>query len=104
MSKESVNEGTSSTIRATFRDQDGVLSAPTTAQYRIHCQQNKQEIRAWTALVPAAEIDIDLLPADNACVTSRVSEQHEVTVRATYGGGQQVTGRYVYDVKNLRFL
>lgn len=104
MENKQISEGTTATLSMAFFDPDGDAVVPATLRYRIDCVQNRQQIRDWTSLTPAAQVDVELTEDDNDNVTSRASEIHEVTVEATYGASGQITSCYRYTVKNLPFL
>ncbi len=74
-------------------------------EYRVDCADNRQQLRDWTTVAADSPLDIQLTPDDNeSVITTKAVEVHEVTVRAEYGGTQQITGKYRYEVENLRFM
>lgn len=100
-----VLEGSTSRLTIAFYDEDDVLATPTTVEYRIDVKDSGEEIRDWTPLAPASSIVLILTDEDNdSFIPTQELEQHEVTVRAAYNITEQLTGRFVYEVRNLRFL
>lgn len=106
MAMKRIKEGSSAEVTVQLRDVDGVLAIPMTLEYRIDCVESKAEIRDWTEVpTPTAEETIELTPEDSAMMLpERDIEKHEITFRAVYPGGGQVTNKLVYEVANLRFL
>lgn len=101
-----INEKTTAYLPVSFRDKHGQLAAPSSITYRIDCLTSGRQVRAWTALSPAAQTEIVLTASDNAIFGSSERERRLVTVVASYGSGtdDQVTGDYTYDVRNLRYV
>lgn len=101
-----VNEGSHSLLHLVFRDPEQELAVPTTIEYRVDCETNGQTIRDWTNFPSiASEIDIVLTPEDNDSYVEHQSvERHVVTVRIMYGASRYLTGTFLYEVANLRFL
>lgn len=100
-----INEGTTARVCVEFFDEDGVLTAPQSVEYRLDVKDNGQEILDWTPIAPAATIEILISDEENdSFIPTQALERHAVTVRATYDMTEQITGQYVYEVRNLRFL
>lgn len=100
-----VNESSAMTVRARFFSEGGSLVAPTTARYLIRDVTNDREVRSWTALSPAATIDIPITASDNDLYESprreRRFEKRVVTVQADQGTATQRTDEIEYYVRNL---
>lgn len=100
-----VLEGSSARLTIRFLDEDGVLAAPDSVEYRLDVKDTGEQIRDWTVLAPASSIVVVLTDEDNdSFVVTQELERHEVTVRAAYDVTEQLTGKFVYEVRNLRFL
>lgn len=106
MTLKRVKEGTTAVVTVNLYDDEGILANPSTLEYRIDCVESREQIRDWTSVPsPSSPDEVTLTPEDNACMMpERDIEKHEITFRATYDGGTEVTSRYVYEVANLRFL
>jgi hypothetical protein len=99
---DTVNEGSTAYVTATFRDKAGTLALPTGVSYRIDCVSNGQEVRDDTSATPATAVEITLSPADNAIIDpKRPRELRRVTVTGTYGDNDAVIEQYDYWVRNL---
>lgn len=102
-----VNERTTSYLTTSFRDKAGAAAAPTAVTYRIDCLTTGVQIRPWTAVDPAASVEITLTADDNAIVSEpNARERRRVTVIASYGAGEsdQLTDEHDYEVRNLKFV
>lgn len=100
-----VNEGSSARLTMRFYGDDGELATPSGVQYRIDVKDTGEQIRDWSSLTPASEIEVLLTDEDNdTFLPAQALERHEVTVRAVYDVTEQITGKFVYEVLNLRFL
>lgn len=101
---ERVSEGSVSYIEATFRDKAGVLTSPSSARYRIDCRTTGTAILAWTAVTGVSSaFTIEVASTSNAIiVAANELEVKTITVEATYGVTDKITGEYDYFVKNLR--
>lgn len=102
----SIHEKTFCIATVVFTDEDGVAVVPTAVYARIDCATNGDAIRAEAALSsPASSMEISITAAENEIHDEdEPYEIHEVTVRAEYGTGKQVTGSCKYKVLNLEFL
>lgn len=99
---ETVNERSTAYLQMTFNDKVGASQVPTSITYRIDDKDTGTEIKADTAVSPAGTVEITLAPEDNRILNSvGRNEWRRVTVRATYGADQQVTGEFLYRVINL---
>ena len=100
---ETINEGSTAYLTASFKDKDGTLDAPSAVSYRIDCLTNDQEVRDDTAADAGETVEITLTAADNAIIDSdRQTERRLVTVTATYGEDDALMEEYEYNLKNLR--
>jgi hypothetical protein len=103
----SVNERSTSYLTTVFRDKADLRAEPSACLYRIDCVDDGTEIKAWTALTPASEIEIQISPAENAMLDdSKAVEVHRVTFVASYGANEsdQLATEYDFEVKRVRFL
>lgn len=99
---ERVNEGSTAWLTARFRNRAGQLDTPSAVSYSVWCVTNAQEIRALTSVTAAAELELELTPADNRIVsTSNRRELRRVTVWAAFGAGQAHNDQFDYWVHNL---
>lgn len=97
-----VNEGSTAYLTVDFLDKAGLPAVPSSVSYSIYCLTNRQEVRAATAVTPAAQVEITLTPADTAIIDAgNPVEVRRVTVSATYGGGEAVNDDYDVAVDNL---
>jgi len=102
-----INERTAGAVLVNFFDKDGAAAVPTAVTYRIDCMKNAQQVRAWSAITPAAAVEIALTSDDTALINrSNTTEQKRVTVVAAYGVGNadRVTTEVDYIVKRLAFM
>jgi phage gp45-like len=101
---QSINEGSTAYLTASFEDEDGVAVVPDSITYRIDCLTSGTVIRNNTSVTPATSIEIKLTPGDNVIVnpgTYCVSELRLVTVEAVLGDNDVITEEYKYAVKSL---
>lgn len=98
-----VNEGSTCTITARYRDAGGAEFTPSTARYRIRDTTNNRILLDWTSYTPASDTDDLIIPASlNAIYNDRKQYQdHAVAVQVNPGLDTQVTSEIVYKVKNL---
>jgi len=98
-----INERSTAYLTVRFYAKDGSLAAPTAVVYSIHDLTNGQEVRAETALVAGAEIEITLTTADTAIINDNNQfERRLVIVEATYGVDDAVRSQYEFQVYNLK--
>lgn len=107
MSRETVNEASTMTVRVAFFGTTGSQSAPATARYRIKDVTNDRIVRDWTDLIPAEEVDIEIPAGDNSVYMDgsrpfRRFEERVVTIQANYESDIQYMDEIRYLVKNLR--
>ena len=97
-----VNERTTAYLTVSFKDKTGALVAPSTVTYSVYCMSNAQELRADTSLAPGATVEIVLGASDNAIVNAANGrERRRVTVKSTYGAGDELNDQFEYYVQNL---
>ena len=77
-------------------------STPTTIRYRIDDLRSDKEIRDWTTVSAAPNVDIVIASTDNEIQddAARV-ERRQIIVQADNGLTTQVNGRAVWRVSNL---
>ena len=98
----SVNEGSKAWLTTSFYDRAGVLAAPSSLTYQIHCLTTNTVVRTSTALGIDTQVDIPLTVADNAIINQgNTYEIKRVTVIAVYGAGDEIKSQYDYVVNNL---
>ena len=96
-----VQEGSSFTATAYFRT-SGTATAPTTAKYRVDCLTTGLELTDWTALTPAASIDITLTATHNAIQDqTNKTEKKQLVVASDPGTSTQTRSIVVWKVKNI---
>lgn len=99
---ETVNEGSTAYLVATFLNKAGVAEAPETITYTVHDVYTGTVLRASTGVTPAATIEIALAPTDNGILNAvHPREERRVTITALFGVGAVQKSEYVYWVKNL---
>lgn len=98
---ESVNEGTTAYLSATFLNKAGVAEEPNTVHYRVD-NLDGTEIRDTTEVTAAETVEVVLEPSDNRIINADGNyETRKVTFFATYADNEQVTGQYKYKVVPL---
>lgn len=99
---QSVNEGSTAWLALAFSDRNGSAASPTAITYRIDDVTGGGQVRANTEIgAPAASVEIELTPEDNAILSTRQRERRRVTVQAIFSGGRVHNQQYLYDVVNL---
>jgi len=90
-------------LTVSFKDKDGVAQTPSTIKYQVDYKAGNVNILPETSFTPPAEtIEITITNDLNLIVDETNDlENHEVTVTATYAGGEVMTEEFVYIVKNL---
>jgi hypothetical protein len=103
-----VNESSAMTVRARFFSETGDLVTPTTARYLIRDLSNDRVVRDWTALSPAATIDIAISASDNDIYEHsrrpRRFERRVITVQADAGLATQRADEIEYHIRDLAGL
>jgi hypothetical protein len=96
-----VDENSSARLRCTFLDYDDAQQAPASGTYQVDTKAG-DVLRAATAFTPAAVVDLILDSQDNAIVDDTLKwERHIVTIKASYGGDDELNGTFEYRVRNL---
>ncbi len=98
------NEGTTIYVTAEFRDKLGVLTAPTSARYRVDLECDGSEILEWTSIpAPLSTHEIEIDSTVQVMQDEALPEEvHVVTVEGTYGvGNDKVTDRYRFTLVNM---
>ena len=100
---KTVFERTTAWIDVSFTDLDDAPAAPSALEYCLDCMSTSTSILAWTAVAgPTATTRIAITPAQNAIhASANESELHRLTLRATFGVGDQATSEYKFLVFNL---
>lgn len=81
-----VQERSSITVTAYFRDSDNAAEAPTTIHYRIDDLTTGDAIKAWTSVSAAASASITVTSAENKIVSNgNTRERRQITVSADKG-------------------
>lgn len=100
-----INEGSAAYLTIGFYDKSDANVPPTTVTYQVHDVASGTEMQAETSLTPAASIEIPIDPAVNAIVNSSLSvETRRVTIKASYGAGEEFNDEYDYLVRNLSYI
>jgi len=95
-------EQSSKWVTVAFYDKDGLAAVPSTVSYRIDCATTGTAVLAPTSATPAASVEVEITPAQNAIiVAANAREVKVVTVTATYAGGGEIRNEYRYTVRNL---
>ena len=90
-----VNEGSSSFITLTFRDQVGMAVVPSAARYRL--DMGDEVLKEWTSVTPSAATHVlTVTPTENA-----VPGTMRCTVEWTYDTDKQGTADATYLVVAL---
>lgn len=97
------NEGESSFLRIDYKDEDGNLVTPTSAQYRVTDFFSGNVIVPDTALTISGTFsNIAITPAQNAIQdATRETEYRRVTVRYDLSGSRRSIQEFYYALKNL---
>jgi len=102
---EYVNESSTFTLEVDFYNQFNDPAAPNALRYLIRDLSNDRLVRDWTALTPAASIDIEVAASDNDIYErtprNRRFEKRVVTVQANPGETTQHVDEFEYWVRNL---
>jgi len=91
-----VNEGTTSVIEVTFKDETGANVNPAAATYTLYNLTTNAVINGRTATAvtgSTAVRNIELTPADNAIIDNALQlEEHRLFVTYTYSAAGAKTG------------
>lgn len=100
-----INEATAANVHARFFDNRNELTAPASVRYLIRDLTNDREVRSWTNVTPAEEIDITLTAEDNELFDTNKKrarfEHRVVTVQANVGLETQFTEEAHYYLRNI---
>lgn len=101
---EAINEGQTSLIEVTFRDENNQLVIPTTAFYSIYCETQKQVVLAETQIQnPTSVTEIVITGAQNAILNKdNPWEDRLITVRWTWGASRDGVLEFRYRVLNFK--
>lgn len=90
-------------IQVEFFDPAGAPAVPTTITYSTYCESTHSTIKTDVAVAtPAASITITLDANDNAIQDpTSASEIKVLTIKSTYGTGDEANDQYRYSVENL---
>lgn len=103
--KKVINENSTAYLSLTFKNKDGEIESPQAVTYNIHCLTNDVEIKGDTSVSPGPSIEIVLSPTENRIIDANNKyERRVVTVTATYGPDDEITGQYEYKVLNLKYI
>jgi hypothetical protein len=96
------NERSRADIAVAFTDPAGAPVVPATITYSTKCRTTGTPIKADIPVTPAASVTITLDSADQAIQNSANPYELKVlTIKSTYGVGDECNDEYVYRVKNL---
>jgi hypothetical protein len=102
---DTVNEGSTCVVTASFADETGAAVTPSSVRYRITDDTSRTVVAGWTSLsVSGPSVDIEITPAQNAIIGASAAERRTVTVECTYGSGRKAVAEYRYVLKNLQAL
>jgi hypothetical protein len=98
-----VNERSSCTFLARFRNTTGALSAPGTARYRVWNVTSGRVLLDWTAIATPAATETIIVPASlNVTQTGQRLEIIELAVQSDYDDDdEQQTQAIRYRLRNL---
>lgn len=98
------NERSTWITNVAFTDENGNPVTPSAAEYRIDDVGLGIEIRGDTDISSLAEnIDIEWTPSDTTILDqTRAYETRCMTVKWSYAGSKQNTGKYLLDIVNLK--
>ena len=105
MSIDQWNERTTVLITATFKDEAGTLTTPTSATARIDDDRTGTVLRAATAITPlSTSVTIEVTPDENRILDDQSSwEDRTLTVDFVYGEtSRRGTNDYHWRCMNLR--
>ena len=99
---DQVNEGTTSYLTVTFTNKAGIAEAPSSATWEAIDKRSGEVMQAATAITPAGTVEITIPSTVNAILEASLdSEIRRITVKASYGVSDEVTGQFDYKVINL---
>lgn len=91
------------TLTVFFRTRStAAASTPTTIRYRIDDLRTRREIRDWTTVSAAPNVDIVITATDNEIQDDATRfETKQIIVQADNGLSTQVNGKAIWKIKNL---
>lgn len=97
------NERTAFTATAVFKTRATQAdSVPTTVEYKLYNISQRETIKNWTALTPAASIDIAVSAVDNKIKADyKPTERMELLVSADRGLATEVLQTVHYRIVNV---
>lgn len=99
-----VNSGSTKTIYVYVQSANGAAVTPTAIRYKRHDAKTKTQLKDWTTLTPGDPTVMTLSATDNALHNAdRNSEQHVLTIEATYSDGSKATGEWFLGVERIEF-
>lgn len=99
---ESVNEGTTCYLTITFLDKNGNAVAPSSVTWEAIDLKTGTVMKSETGITPGATIEIAVPASVNAMHDAAMLEEiRRITIKASYGADDKVTGQYDYRVINL---
>lgn len=97
-----VNDKSTAYVTVSFTDKDGAAASPSAVSYRVDCATTLAALVPDTSATPGASVEITVPASANAMQDpTNDFETKLVTVTATYGAGEQITGAFRYRVRNL---
>ena len=97
-----IKERSRADITVSFTDPTGAPAVPATVTYSTKCTTTGIAIKTNVTITPAASVKIILDASDNAIQnTANATEIKALTVKSTYGIGDECNDEYVYSVINL---
>lgn len=104
---DTINEGATSVLSLTFRDEDGLLVVPDNCQYRIDDVLSERVVRDDTVFIPTSSSeDLVIQSSENNILDrSKSEETRKVTIICQYSNfTRQLTDQFKYKITNLKFL
>ncbi len=95
-------EGTTCSLSGSLYDKDDILAIPSTLVWRAIDVDSGTELQAEAALTPASQFEIAVPLAVNTIEDeAKKQETRRISIKATYAGGEGLTGSYDYLLKNM---
>lgn len=86
-----IKERSTSYVRISYEDREGVATSPTALRYRIDCMTTGTEILGWTSVSPQPVNEIVITSDQNRIVNDQNPEEvRQMTVEATGADGPVV--------------
>lgn len=99
---ETIDAGTSATLRATFLDEDGNPQTPSAVYATVKSLMPQATLRAETQLDdPAASMDIEITSTENAVLGIYSLQPRRVVLRVVYGDDDELVTHHDYLVRKL---